>query len=47
MDEVLNTCMNNLENLCCSDSDDSDNGEKDSNKPLNSYFSNQGSPTAD
>lgn len=28
LDEILNTCMNNLENLCCSDSDESDNGEK-------------------
>jgi hypothetical protein len=26
LDEMLNTCMNNLENLCCSDSDDSENG---------------------
>ena len=26
LDEMLNTCMNNLENLCYSDSDDSDNG---------------------
>ena len=28
LDEMLHTCMNNLENLCYSDSEDSDNGNQ-------------------
>ena len=29
LDEILNKCMTNLENLCCSDSDGSEDGDKD------------------
>lgn len=40
LDEILNTCMNNLENLCCSDSDESDTGEK--NNTTRSPVASQG-----